>query len=407
MEYGITMRVALRALARNKMRSALTMLGIVIGVCAVIAMVSVGQGAEQQVQQQIESFGTNTIFISAGSPSRGHGGMRMGSWAVKTLTMEDMEALLREVPLLREAAPGVMDSAQVVYGNQNWFTRLMGTTSNYFRVRNWPVEAGSMFTEDELSAAANVCVLGKTVAQLLFGDEDPVGKTMRIKNMPFRVIGVLTPKGQSGMGDDQDDRIFAPYTTVQKKLKGQDWLQFISASAVSREASVAAVPQIEGLLRERHHIRAGEDNDFQVRTQSEVADLAQATGRIMTLLLASIASISLLVGGIGIMNIMLVSVTERTREIGIRMAVGATEDDIQRQFLVEAVTLSLLGGVSGIALGIIFSILISNFLQWPTLVSPAAVAMAAAFSAGVGIFFGYYPARKAARLDPIEALRYE
>ncbi|MBI4461820.1 MAG: ABC transporter permease [Acidobacteria bacterium] len=383
------------------------MLGIVIGVGAVIAMVGVGQGAENQVQQQIESFGTNTIFISAGSPSRGHGGMRFGSWAVKTLTVDDMDAILREVPLVRDAAPGVMDSAQVVYGNQNWFTRVMGTTSSYFIVRNWAVEAGSMFSEEDVLASANVCVLGKTVAQLLFADEDPVGRTIRIKNMPFRIAGVLASKGQSGMGDDQDDRIFAPYPTVQKKLKGQDWLQFISASAISREASVAAVPQIEGLLRERHRIRPGEDDDFQVRTQSEVADLAQATGRIMTVLLGSIASISLLVGGIGIMNIMLVSVTERTREIGIRMAVGATENDIQRQFLVEAITLSLLGGAVGISLGVLASTLISSFLQWPTLISPAAVGLAAMFSAGVGIFFGYYPARKAARLDPIEALRYE
>jgi putative ABC transport system permease protein len=407
MEYGVTMRVAARALARNKMRSALTMLGIVIGVCAVIAMVSVGQGAERQVQQQIESFGTNAVYISAGSPSRGVGGMRHGSWAVKTLIIDDMEAVLKEIPLIWDAAPGVMDSAQVVFGNQNWFTRVMGTTPNYFSMRNWAVGRGAMFTEDDINAAANVCVLGKTVADLLFGEQNPVGQTIRIKSLPFRVGGVLISKGQSAMGDDQDDRIFAPYTTVQKKLKGQDWLQFISASAITREASVAAVPQIESLLRERHRIRLGEDNDFQVRTQSEVADLAQATGRIMTLLLGSIASISLLVGGIGIMNIMLVSVTERTREIGIRMAVGATEDDIQRQFLVEAVTLALFGGAIGIALGLAFSVLISNFLQWPTLVSPAAVGMAATFSAAVGIFFGYYPARKAARLDPIEALRYE
>ncbi|MFQ5926852.1 MAG: ABC transporter permease [Terriglobia bacterium] len=407
MEYGVTLRIALRALARNKMRSALTMLGIVIGVCAVIAMVGVGQGAEHQVQQQIESFGTNTIFISATSPSRRRGGMRHGFWSVKTLTYDDLEAVLREIPLVHSAAPGVMDSAQVVHGNQNWFTRLMGTTPSYFTVRSWPIEAGTMFSEDDVRASANVCVIGRTVAEFLFAEEDPVGATIRIKNMPFRVVGVLASKGQSSFGTDQDDRIIVPYTTVQKKLKGQDWLQFISASAISRQASVAAVPQIEAVLRERHRIRAGEENDFQVRTQSEVADLAQATGRIMTVLLASIASISLLVGGIGIMNIMLVSVTERTREIGIRMAVGATEDDIQRQFLVEAVTLSLFGGMTGILLGIIFSTLISNFLQWPTLVSPTAVVVAAAFSAAVGIFFGYYPAHKAARLDPIEALRYE
>jgi putative ABC transport system permease protein len=400
-------RVAVRALGRNKMRSALTMLGIVIGVCAVIAMVGVGQGAENQVQQQIQSFGTNTVFVSAGSPSRRPGGARMGFWAVKTLTVDDMHAILREVPLVIDAAPGVMSSAQVVFRNQNWSTRVMGTTANYFTVRNWPLLAGALFSEDEVRSAQNVCVLGKTVADLLFVDVDPVGKTIRIKEMPFRVIGVLASKGQSPFGDDQDDRIFAPYTTVQKKLAGQDWLQFISCTAMSREASPAAQQQIEGLLRERHRIRRGEEDDFQVRTQSEVADLAEQTSRVMTLLLGSIASISLLVGGIGIMNIMLVSVTERTREIGIRMAVGATETDIQRQFLVEAVTLSLLGGMLGILLGGVISFLISSLLGWPVFLSPTAVVVAVVFSAAVGIFFGFYPARKAAQLDPIEALRYE
>jgi len=405
--YGVTLRIALRALARNKLRSSLTMLGIVIGVGAVIAMVGVGQGAENQVQEQIASFGTNTVWISAGSPSYRPGRVHRGPWAVKTLTAEDMEAILEQVPLIREAAPGVFASAQVVRGNQNWSTRITGTTASYFIVRNWPMQAGTIFTDDDVTAATNVCILGKTVADSLFPNEDPVGQPIRIRNLPFRIIGVLASRGKTGMGDDQDDAIFAPYTTVQKKLQGQEWLQFISASAISREASLPAAAQIEALLRERHHIRPGDEDDFQVRTQSEVAELAQSTGRIMTLLLASIASVSLLVGGIGIMNIMLVSVTERTREIGIRMAVGATEDDIQRQFLVEAVTFALLGGVVGILVGTGFSSLISGFLGWPTFISPLAVLVAAAFSAAVGIFFGYYPARKAARLDPIEALRYE
>src|SRR3990172_5645866 len=400
MDLRMVFRIALRALARNKMRSSLTMLGIVIGVCAVIAMVGVGQGAEQRVQQQIESFGTNTVFVSSGSPSRRPGGAHMGSWSVKTLTVDDMQAIEREIPLVRQCAPGVMSSAQIVFRNQNWFTRVMGTTQSYFTVRNWPLLAGNMFGDDEVRRAQNVVVLGKTVADLLFVAEDPVGQT-------FQVIGVLAPKGQSPWGDDQDDRIFAPYTTVQKKLSGQDWVQFLSCSAISREASVAAQPQIEVLLRERHRIRTGSDDDFQVRTQSEVAQMAEETSRVMTMLLGSIASISLLVGGIGIMNIMLVSVTERTREIGIRMAVGATEIDIQRQFLVEAVTLSLLGGMIGLVLGAVVSALIASFLGWAVLISLKAVLVAVVFSTLVGIFFGYYPARKAAQLDPIEALRYE
>jgi len=264
-----------------------------------------------------------------------------------------------------------------------------------------------MFGDDEVRMAQNVVVLGKTVADLLFVGEDALGQTVRIKDQPFQVVGILAPKGQTSSGDDQDDRAFIPYTTLQKKLSGQDWVQFLSCTAITREASVAAVPQIEGLLRERHRIRPGDEDDFSVRTQSEIADLAEQTSRVMTLLLGSIASISLLVGGIGIMNIMLVSVTERTREIGIRMAVGATESDIQRQFLVEAVTLSLLGGTVGILLGAGASGLISGFLGWPVAVSFEAVIAAALFSAAVGIFFGYYPARTAARLDPIEALRYE
>ena len=407
MDLRIVFRIALRALARNKMRSSLTMLGIVIGVTAVIAMVGVGQGAENQVQQQIESFGTNTVFVSAGTPARRPGGVRVGSWGVKTLVVDDMGAIEREIPLVGQCAPGAMDSAQVVFGNQNWNTRLMGTTANYFIVRKWSLFAGNLFGDDEVRMAQNVAVLGKTVADLLFVAEDPVGQTIRIKNQPFQVIGVLAPKGQSSWGDDQDDRVFVPYTTLQKKLSGQDWLQFVSCTAINREASLAAQPQIEALLRERHRIRPGNDDDFQVRTQSEVAELAEETSRVMTLLLGTIASISLIVGGIGIMNIMLVSVTERTREIGVRMAVGATESDIQRQFLVEAVTLSLLGGLVGLVLGAIACGLIASLLGWAVFISARAVLAAVVFSMLVGIFFGYYPARKAAQLDPIEALRYE
>ncbi len=405
MDFWNTLRLALRALSRNKLRSSLTMLGIIIGVGAVIATVSIGQGAEYLVQQGIQSMGTNAVFISAGSNKPG--GARQGSWAVKTLTIEDMNAVVREVPLIKEAAPAVVSRVQVVYQNQNWNTTIQGTTGNYFQIRNWPVEAGSVFGDEEVDSAANVCIVGTTVAKVLFAEENPVGKQIRIRDLPFRVVGVLESKGQSVMGDDQDDRMFAPYTTVQKKIAGITWIQFINASAISPEASNAAVAPITALLRDRHRIRPGDDDDFFVRTQSEVADLANSTNRVMTLLLGSIASVSLLVGGIGIMNIMLVSVTERTREIGVRMAVGATESDVQLQFLVEAVTLSMAGGVVGIGFGLIGSALISNFLSWPTLISVKAMIIAAIFSAAVGIFFGYYPARKAAQLDPIEALRYE
>jgi putative ABC transport system permease protein len=405
MDFRNTFRLALRALARNKMRSALTMLGIIIGVAAVIAVVSIGQGAQYMVQQGIQAMGTNVVFIAAGSGRPG--GVRVGYGGVKTLTIDDMNAILREIPLIKEAAPSVNSRKQIVYGNQNWSTVINGTTPNYFEIRNWSIQSGSVFSDEEVDLAANVCVIGTTVATNLFLDENPVGKTLRIGNLPFRVDGVLESKGQNVIGQDQDDAVYAPYTTVQRKISGITWVQYINASAISPVASVAAVAPITSLLRERHRIRIGDDDDFFVRTQSEVADLMNQTQGVMTMLLGGIASVSLLVGGIGIMNIMLVSVTERTREIGVRMAVGATERDVQQQFLVEAVTLSMMGGAIGILLGLVGSALVSHFLSWPTLVSLKAIVTAAIFSAAVGIFFGYYPARKAARLDPIEALRYE
>jgi len=405
MDFMNTFRLALRALARNKMRSALTMLGIIIGVGAVIAVVSIGQGAQYLVQQGIQAMGTNAVFIAAGSNRAG--GVRQGYGGVKTLTVDDMNAILKEVPLIQQAAPALSSRQQVVYGNQNWNTSITGTTPNYFDIRTWPVQAGSAFSDEEVDIAANVCVLGTTVSRILFVDENPIGKTIRIGNLPFRVDGVLESKGQNVTGQDQDDVIFAPYTTVQRKISGITWLQFIAASAVSQEASVAAVAPITSLLRERHRIRPGDDDDFLIRTQADIADLQNQTQSTMTYLLGGIASVSLLVGGIGIMNIMLVSVTERTREIGVRMAVGATEDDVRRQFLVEAVTLSMMGGFIGIIFGLVGSALISNLLSWPTLISGKAIIAAVIFSAAVGIFFGYYPAHKAAQLDPIEALRYE
>jgi putative ABC transport system permease protein len=407
MDFVAILKIALRALARNKLRSGLTMLGIIIGVGAVIAMVGVGQGANSQVQAQIANMGTNLLVVLAGSANMG--GVRTGSSAVKTLIVDDMTAILRECTAVKEAAPGVQTRAQVIYQNQNWAPSggITGTSPEYFDVRTWPIKEGVSFDKSEVDRAGNVAVLGTTVVDTMFGGEDPIGKTIRIKNLPFKVIGVTTSKGQSSFGQDQDDIVFVPYTTVQKKLAGITWLQTIHVQAISQEATGLAQQQIETLLRERHRLRQDEDNDFMVRNLADVAQLAEESGRVMTLLLGSIASVSLIVGGIGIMNIMLVSVTERTREIGIRMAIGATESDVQRQFLIEAVVLSLMGGILGIIMGVTTSGIISKVLRWPTQISPVAIVVAVFFSIGVGIFFGFYPARKAARLDPIEALRYE
>jgi len=405
MNFREVIRVALRALARNKMRTVLTMLGIIIGVGAVICTVAIGQGAGKQVQAQIQNLGTNMVMVFAGSVTSG--GVRMGSQATKTLTEDDAQAILQHVPNIVAVSPGVGSQVQVVNGNENWATRITGVSAEYLDLRSWPVVEGSNFSQRDVEDAGNVCVIGKTVATQLFGDDDPVGKTIRVKNLPFRVLGLLATKGQNSFGQDQDDTLFAPYSTVQKKLAGISWVQMINAGVDSQLDIPAAQKQIAALLRQRHHLRPDEDNDFIIRSPDELAQAADQTSHILTLLLGSIASVSLLVGGIGIMNIMLVSVTERTREIGVRMAVGATEQDVQHQFLSEALVLSSLGGLIGIVLGIAGSILVSRALQWPTLVSPISVAVAAAFSVAVGIFFGYYPARKAAHLDPIEALRYE
>jgi len=399
------LKIAVRALTRNKLRSLLTMLGIVIGVGAVIATVGLGQGAQQQVQDQIASMGTNMLYISAGSINKG--GIRLGGGATKSLIDDDMKAIVQQVPTVAEAAPVSGSSAQVVADNQNWSTRITGTEPQYFDIRNWDFAHGGNFTQDDVNRASNVVVLGATVQQNLFGTSDPTGQTVRIGNLPFQVVGVLQAKGQSGIGQDQDDGVFVPITTLQKKITGQDWLQSIMVSASSQDASYAAQGQITALLRDRHRIRPGQDDDFSVRNLADVAQLADESSKVMTLLLASIAGVSLIVGGIGIMNIMLVSVTERTREIGIRIAIGATESDVLRQFLSESVVLSLAGGLMGILFGVVSSITITKVLGWSILISPAAVGAAVVFSMAVGIFFGFYPARKAAMLDPIEALRFE
>jgi putative ABC transport system permease protein len=405
MDLRSVIRLAVTALVRNKMRSALTILGIIIGVGAVICTVAIGQGASRQVQEQINSLGDNLIFISAGSVNRG--GVQMGSSTTKTLTVADAKAIEQQVPAIKEVSPGVGTAAQAIYEGQNWFTQIRGVSPEYLSIRRWPVADGSTFSQRDVDTASNVCLLGQTVAENLFGDEEPVGRTIRIGSLPFVIVGVLSPKGASTFGQDEDDAILMPYTTVQKKLAGVDWLQYIMCSAVSQDATATAEQQISALLRERHRLRPNEDDDFIIRSAQALAEAQAQSGRVMTLLLASIASVSLLVGGIGIMNIMLVSVTERTREIGVRVAVGASEQDVQLQFLSEALVLSLAGGAVGVLAGVAGSEIVSSMLKWPTNVPLVSIAIAVLFSAAVGVFFGYYPARKASQLDPIQALRFE
>jgi putative ABC transport system permease protein len=405
MELFETMKIALRALARNKLRSALTMLGIIIGVGAVIAMVGIGNGAQKEVQDRIAAMGTNLLYVSAGSVNMG--GTHLGAGATQTLVSSDVTAIVSEAPAVANAAPVSSASTQLVFGNQNWATTVTGTEPQYFDIRDWAFSQGDTFSQDDVRRAANVAVIGETVRQNLFGNSNPVGQTIRAGNLPFTVVGVLTSKGTSGMGGDQDDGIYVPITTLQKKITGQDWLRSIMVSAKSQADSYTAQDQITAILRDRHRIRAGDSDDFTIRNLADVAELADQSAQVMTMLLASIAGVSLIVGGIGIMNIMLVSVTERTKEIGVRVAIGATEQDVQRQFLLESVVLSLLGGAVGIIVGIGSSILINYVLHWTVSVSALAVGAAVIFSTAIGIAFGYYPARKAARLDPIEALRFE
>ncbi len=405
MNFAMVFRVAMRALARHKLRSTLTMLGIIIGVGSVITMVGVGQGASRQVQAQIAANGSNLLFIHPGGGKSRH---MHGSWgSIRTLVYEDLEAIRREITVIKAASPTVYGSAQVVAGNMNWATRLNGTEPVYFQIKEWPMLLGSVFTDEDVKLANNVCVLGSELSKTLFGEDNPVGKTVRIKNLPFRVVGVASEKGPSSMGFAQDDQIHIPYTTAQRKITGYTWLGNIQAQAVSAEATALAQKQIEELLRERHRIQRDQEDDFSVRNAADIAEMAQQISSVMTMLLGSIASVSLLVGGIGIMNIMLVSVTERTREIGVRMAIGATESDVQAQFLTEAVVLSLLGGAFGILFGLAASRVVTGILEWPSVISPWSLGVAVVFSAAIGIFFGLFPARRAARLDPIEALRYE
>jgi putative ABC transport system permease protein len=406
MDFLSILRVAIRALSRNKLRSSLTMLGIIIGVAAVIAMVGIGRGASEVTQQQIAAMGSNLLAVNSGG--KNVGGMRTGAGATKTLVTEDMLAIEREVPGVAAAAPVNQTNAQVVFEGNNWATSVTGTEPQYFDIRNWPVAQGASFQTNDVDIASNVVVIGQTVKRTLFPNgENPIGQTIRISNLPFTVVGVLQAKGSSGMGGDQDDAAFVPITTLQKKITGQNWLRSIMVSATSKDVSSVVQDQVTSLLRDRHRIHAGEDDDFDVRNLADLADFADQQAKVMTMLLASIAGVSLIVGGIGIMNIMLVSVTERTREIGIRMAIGAEEGDVQKQFLIEAVVLSLVGGLVGVISGVGMALLITHTLHWPVSISGVAIVGAMLFSTLVGIFFGFYPAKRAAHLDPIEALRFE
>jgi putative ABC transport system permease protein len=396
---------ALGAMASNKLRTGLTMLGITIGIAAVICTVAIGEGGSNRVREQLQSLGDNYVWVEAGS--RNFQGVRTGSGATKTLTVRDTQAMLQSIPLLKGVSPNVDGRVQVIYGNQNWSTTYRGVSPEYLSIRRWTVHQGASFTHQDVTLSANVCMLGQTVVDVLFGDEDPIGKKIRIGNLPYRVVGTLLPKGETATGQDQDDTILMPYSTSMHKIKGISWLDDIMCSAISPEAVRPAKQQIMRLLRQRHHLRAGAPDDFNIRSPEELLQAQEETSRTFTLLLASIASVSLLVGGIGIMNIMFVTVTERTREIGVRRAVGATRGSVQTQFLVEAVLLCALSGTLGVFVGVVASGVFSNMLGWVTIIPPRAIVIAVVFSALIGIAFGFYPARKAALLDPIDALRYE
>jgi putative ABC transport system permease protein len=387
------------------MRSVLTALGIIIGVAAVIAMVGIGNGAKAQVETQIASLGENIILIFSGSTTAS--GIRTGWGGAGTLKIEDAEAIRREVSGVTAVSEEVVSNTQVAAGNQNWFTRIYGESGDYFDIRQWPLADGAPFTAQDVRSANKVCVIGRTTATQVYGNDDPIGQILRVKNVPFTVTGVLMPKGLSAQGTDQDDIVIMPFTSAMKRVAGGTTLRNINVQVADAKQMAAAQQQIVDLLRQRHNIRAGRDDDFTVRNQQEIADAATATTDVMTGLLGAIAGVSLAVGGIGIMNIMLVSVTERTREIGTRMAVGAHGRDILMQFLIEAISLSSVGGILGILLGIAAAKTIAVTRNWPALISPSSIIIAFLVSAAVGIFFGFYPARKAARLDPIEALRYE
>jgi putative ABC transport system permease protein len=405
MNYTALVGSSLWALLRNKMRSLLTVLGITIGIAAVICVVAIGRAGQSQVEQQLNNLGDNFVWIEAGG--RAVNGVRTGTHGTKTLTLADAVAIKNQISLIKSVSPNVDGSTQIIYANQNWYTGYRGVSPEYFDIKRWFVDQGAVFSQDDVDRAADVCVVGRTVRDQLFGAVDPIGTVIRVRGLPCKVVATLQPKGLSMSGQDQDDTILLPYTTVMKKIKGNNWLDDILCSAVSQDVVKLAGQQAAALLRDRHHLRAEEEDDFNIRNPEDVIKAQLEASRTLTLLLVAIASISLIVGGIGIMNVMLVSVTERTREIGVRVAVGATEEAIQLQFLGESVMLSLVGGAVGVLLGVVGSVFVGRTLRWPMQMSLQAVVIAAAFSIAVGVFFGYYPARKASLLDPIDALRYE
>jgi putative ABC transport system permease protein len=401
------LRIALRALRRNKMRAFLTMLGVIIGVSAVIAMVAIGQGSKQSIQDQLTSMGSNMITIRPSSRQTIGGGARLEASTLQTLTVKDAEAIASKAPHVSAVSPMVSTRGQVISGSYNWPTTIQGVSAGYLDIRDWELSDGIPFTDDHVRGAAKVCIVGQTIVDNVLPGQDPIGKTIRFNKVPFMIIGRLTQKGENAFGQDQDDIILAPYTTVQKRILAITHVQTIFASAVDQESSEVATEEITEILRANHKLQPNDENDFTVRTQAELISTVSSTSQMLTILLASIAGISLVVGGIGIMNIMYVSVTERTKEIGLRMSIGAKGRDILLQFLTEAILISVTGGIIGVVLGVTVSKLITVFFAWPTLVSEGSVVLAFVVCAITGIFFGYYPALKASRLDPIEALRYE
>lgn len=398
-------KVAVKSILKSRMRSLLTALGIIIGVAAVVVMVAIGDGAQIQVEQQIASLGSNMIIVFPGSVTSG--GIRMGAGSINRFTMEDVDKIRNEATLIKAVSPIVRSGGQVIGGVGNWSTQILGVTPNYLDIRDWSLSSGDFFTDKDMISRAKIAVLGQTIVNQLFPDVDPIGQQIRIRNVPFKVIGVLSAKGQSAQGSDQDDIIFAPATTVLDRLSGGRYISFIQASAVSTDQINAAQDQITSIMREAHHLNPGEDDDFTVRNQAEITEAATQTSKILTILLASVAGVSLIVGGIGIMNIMLVSVTERTREIGIRLSVGARTSDVLTQFLTEAIVLSLAGGLLGVLLSFAITLILNAYTSIMAVIRPEIVLIAVCFAGMIGIFFGFYPARKAANLNPIDALRYE